>query len=175
MERGLWREDGGTRLYRSDAKECVQISEDDSQVVVRRGQDGKPLISGGAAVVQRGITNAVGSGEARVTVQSCELPAGGALVLASDGFYGCSLDFLGDIQSVCSHGDLDDALAILANDYGDRIKDDATVVVLRRAFRALTKDDLDQAIAGQLNPAIPVHAIASAIGTACQNLSQLGE
>ncbi len=155
---------GDTRLYGLDAKRHIQISEDDSQAIVRRGQDGKPLISGGAAVVQRGITNALGSGGAQVKVLSCELPPGGALVLASDGFYGCSPSFLEDMVAVWSHGDLDDALSVLVADYAERNRDDATVLILRRAFPTLTWDQVAHAIAGRPDPAIPLHAIASAIG-----------
>ncbi len=155
---------GDTRLYGISTTQHAQISTDESQAIVRRGQDGKPLISGGAAVVQRGITNALGSGEAKVSVSTCRLPPGGALVLASDGFYDCSPDFLKDVTRVWSHADLDAALSMLLMDYSGRNRDDATVLILRRAFPTLTWDQVVHAIAGCREPAIPQHAIALAIG-----------
>lgn len=155
---------GDTCLYALDQMRCAQLSEDDSQAVVRRGPNGKPLISGGAVVVQRGITNALGSSVAVVNALPCVLAPGAALVLASDGFYGCSSDFPRDLVTVWAHGDLEDALSMLATDYGERNQDDATVLVLRRAFPPVTRAQVGDAIAGRADPAIPLHAIASAIG-----------
>ena len=154
---------GDTRLYGIDQMSCAQISADDSQAVVRRGPDGKPLVSGGMVVVQRGITNALGSGAATVNALPCVLVPGAALVLASDGFYDCSSEFPADIVKAWSHGDMEDALAMLAIDYGERNKDDATVLVLRRAFPLVSRTQVEEVIAGRANPAIPIHAIAAAI------------
>lgn len=165
---------GDTRLYGIDQIRCGQISEDDSQAVVRRGPNGKPLISGGAVVVQRGITNALGSGAATVNASPCVLAPGASLVLSSDGFYGCSSDFSGDLVKVCSHGDLDDALSMLATDYGERNQDDATVLVLRRAFPRVTMAQVGAAIDGRPDPGIPIHAIASAIDEELPELVAVG-
>ena len=161
-ERAWFANVGDTRLYGFVDPELVQISADDSQAVVRRGTDGKPLLSGGATVVQRGITNALGSGNAKVAVQSMPLPAGGAVVLSSDGFYECSPEFESEIARVLRHADLDDALAALCESYQGRNRDDATALILRRNYPALSDAQLDQAIVGAGGS--PRHAAVTAIG-----------
>jgi serine/threonine protein phosphatase PrpC len=153
---------GDTRLYRFVDPELVQISHDDSQAIVRRGPDGKPLLSGGATVVQRGITNALGSGDARVTVNSVSVPEGGALVLCSDGFYECSPEFAPEITRVLCHAELDDVLAVLCESYRGRNRDDATALILRRDYPALNDAQLENAIGGG-GGGHPRHAVAAAI------------
>jgi serine/threonine protein phosphatase PrpC len=154
---------GDTRLYQFIAPRFAQVSEDDCQAVIRRGQDGKPLFSGGAAVIQRGITNAIGSGNASVVVRPCSFPSGAAFVLTSDGFYGCTPETEDDLVGVLAHGDLDDAVSLLAATYQERNQDDATVLVLRRTFPALNDVQFAEALTAAGNADIPRHAIASAI------------
>lgn len=154
---------GDTRIYRFADPVLRQVSEDDSQAIIRRGPDGRPLLSGGAAVVQRGITNALGSGCARPEVQSVPFLPGEAIVLSSDGFYGISPDFEQDMVQLLCHGDLEDALALVGQDYSQRNRDDASVAILRRRYRPLVDAELACAVdRGELG-GCPRHAIAAAI------------
>lgn len=165
---------GDTRVYKYEDPGLEQISIDDSRVVVRRKPDGRPMVAEGSVVTQRGVTNALGTGEAQITVNEVELPPGTGIVLCSDGLYSCSRDLTGDLVHTLSQPDLEAALAQMCRSYSGRNRDDATVLVIRRPHPALDDEQLAQAIAGETT--IPRHAVAEAIGSRLeQAVSQLNE
>ena len=127
---------GDTRLYRFSGAVLMQVSEDDSQAIVRRGSGGKPLFIGGAAVVQRGITNALGTGHATINVTPITFEEGSVLILCTDGFYDCTASFEADLSKVALAPDLTEAAETLALNYTGRNRDDATILILRRETSA---------------------------------------
>jgi protein phosphatase len=166
---------GDTRLYLADVDGMRQVSEDESQAVVRRGSGGKPLTSGGMVVVQRGITNALGSGNAHIAIDSCELPEGAALILCSDGFYECASSFEQDLLRVFAHADVEEGLASLVANYEGQNRDDATVLLLRRAHHPLADAELDKILAATTPCGVPLHAVAAAIGERLPSLVAPGD
>lgn len=165
---------GDTRVYKYEDPNLKQISIDDSRVVVRRKPDGRPMVAEGSVVTQRGVTNALGSGEANVTVNEVNLPPGAGLVLCSDGLYSCSRDLTGDVVNTLSQPDLEGALARMCRSYSGKNRDDATVLAIRRPYPALDDKQLAQAFFYEMT--IPRHAVAAAIGSRLeQAVAQLDE
>ena len=131
-------------------------------------------MSGGMVVVQRGITNALGTGNAHIALHSCELAEGAALVLCSDGCYDCAPSFSQDLPRVLAHHGIEDALASLMSEYEGQNKDDATVLILRRAYRPLLDLELGHILANTGDCPVPLHAVATAINERLPSLVSAG-
>lgn len=168
---------GDTRLYQMGNAAPAQISTDESKAVIRRGVDGKPLYSGGSVVVQRGITQALGSGHVTPNVAHCPFALGDALILVSDGFYGDPQRFSDFAGQVTRALDLEGTVATAIEDLEGGNDDDATTLVLRRTGEGLNEKQVEAILTGVCTSSdLPLHVVyQSIVGRLDQWIAQKDE
>ena len=123
---------GDSRIFQWSEKSLTQLSEDETQAVILRKKDGKPIVLSGSVVVAEGVTNVLGHHglSFEVVTKKAEEPEG--FVLASDGFYNCMPGFLKDMEDILDGLDLQDSMTSIAQTYSDFQKDDMTGIVIRK-------------------------------------------
>ena len=122
---------GDSRIYEYKGHILSQISQDETKSVILKNKDGKPMIISGTAVVAEGITNAMGSHELSISVQSKPVKSSKGFLLSSDGFHNCKNSFVKDATKIFGALDMQKALDELQISYRDAQKDDMTLLAVR--------------------------------------------
>lgn len=155
---------GDTRLHKVGIGGLEQVSEDQSRAVARRGSDGKPLRSGGAVVIQRGITQALGNGQIQAKVETCRFEPGDACILSSDGFHGETALFRLFTKEVVRSMELKTAVDAAIRDCGNASDDDATVLALRREGDSVKEASIERIVQeGSWDNTVAPHVIFTEI------------
>jgi serine/threonine protein phosphatase PrpC len=122
---------GDSRIYGIESSGMRQITNDETQPVIMRGSGGKLFISEGAIVVRTGLTNAIGTPELACSIQRISSEGLFAVIMASDGFYGCESFRSQDIVDLCNQVYLQTAFDAFGQRVHDTQRDDATAVIVR--------------------------------------------
>ncbi len=123
---------GDTRIYTDSKQGLLQKSKDEVKAVIMKDKTGKILTSGGSAIIRTGVTNALGTDSAEINIEKIKFNPGESVILASDGYYNCLPTFNEDIKNAIGKPDLKASIEKLSSYYENYIKDDATILVLRR-------------------------------------------
>jgi serine/threonine protein phosphatase PrpC len=126
---------GDSRMYSVTSSGLNQISADESDAVIVRGNNGKPILSAGSVAIRKGVTNVVGVPELHCIASGMPAKEIFAIILATDGFYGSAAFRGDDIIRVVKQTDLQKSLSIREIQYRDALYDDCTVVIARKKLK----------------------------------------
>ncbi len=128
---------GDSRLYRIDSTTVEQLSMDEVKAVVRKKQDGSPIVQGGAIVNAIGVSNVIGTKLLQHDVKSIKIEESSSFLLASDGFYDKMID--ADVYLPKMHKTLyfDNQFRHLQEDVQRQQDDDASAIF----FRIIKEED----------------------------------
>ncbi len=126
-----WISCGDSRLYCIKSDKLVQLSVDDSKTIIARGRDGKLLVASGALITGNGLTVAIGALDTIPGVETRESEGIRAVLLATDGYYGCPSFNEAKVVEMCNAYSLAKTFKKHETIVHDEQHDDATVLVLR--------------------------------------------
>ncbi|MBK5208290.1 MAG: protein serine/threonine phosphatase 2C family protein [Flavobacteriaceae bacterium] len=122
---------GDSRLYRVNEKGVEILTQDQVKAVIRRKQDGTPIIQAGAILNAIGVTNLIGTSYLKYEVKSLEVNCTTSFLLASDGFYNNLSATSETLLNLHSSLDIKGSFQKIVNDIAQKQNDDATAVFFR--------------------------------------------
>lgn len=136
---------GDSRVYFYQASQLQQISIDDSEEYV----SSKDILPGANVYSRSLITNSLGRSDFRVHIKKHRFEAGSAFFIATDGFVESTASFNESIINCLNSGDFEKPLNNLFTQNRIDQRDDATAVMLRRAYTKITNSEILKLINGQ--------------------------
>lgn len=137
---------GDSRVYFYQSGQLQQISIDDSEEFV----SSKDILPGTGIRSRSLITNSVGRVDFRINLTKHSFEAGSALVLATDGFMESTPSFNEKIIDCLNSNDFEKPLNDLFIQNRVDQRDDATAVMLRRAYPKITNSEIIKFLNGLL-------------------------
>lgn len=122
---------GDSRLYQVNEQGLEILTQDQVKAVIRRKQDGTPIIQAGAIVNAIGVTNLIGTSYLKYEVKSLEVNCTTSFLLASDGFYNNLSATSETLLNLHSSLDIKGNFQKIVSDIAQKQDDDATAVFFR--------------------------------------------
>ncbi len=129
----FWMSCGDSRIYCLKSSKLHQVSVDHSKAVIARGRDGKMLVSSGVLLMRNGLTTAIGALDEVPPVEQCGTAGIRAVLMATDGYYGCASFTEQTVAGMCQALSLDKMFKKHESVVRDEQRDDATILVMRES------------------------------------------
>jgi len=130
---------GDSRIYQILSDKTIQLSKDQTKVIVRRKQDGTPITVSGSIVNAAGVTHVMGATPLDFEVKSFQINENTAFLLASDGFYSKIPDFDNTLINTLNEPNLDAAFKSIVNQVSIHQDDDASGIFVRFSDKSKNK------------------------------------